>query len=142
VVSAAAALRLANGSIEEARIALGGVAPKPWRVREAEEALRGARADSASFHDAAATVLAGAKPSGDNAFKIELARRIMARALALAAAAARPTLAASARAPRKTSSASCARQGLSATPPSAMRASLIVAFSMRTVAAADTTANA
>ena len=52
VVSAAAALRLANGSIEEVRIALGGVAPKPWRVREAEEALRGARADSASFHHA------------------------------------------------------------------------------------------
>ena len=86
VVSAAAALRLANGSIEEARIALGGVAPKPWRLREAEEALRGARADGASFHHAAAKALPGAKPSRDNAFKIELSRRVIARALALAAA--------------------------------------------------------
>jgi xanthine dehydrogenase YagS FAD-binding subunit len=86
VVSAAAALRMANGRIEEARIALGGVAPKPWRVREAEEALRGASADTASFQRAAAAALAGAKPSGDNAFRIELARRIVARALALAAA--------------------------------------------------------
>ena len=86
VASAAAALRMADGRIEEARIALGGVAPKPWRAREAEELLRGARVDAASFRQAAATALAGAKPSGDNAFKIELARRIVARALALAAA--------------------------------------------------------
>jgi xanthine dehydrogenase YagS FAD-binding subunit len=87
VVSAAAALRMAGGRIEEARVALGGVAAKPWRCREAEEALRGARADAASFRRAAAAVLAGAQPSsGDNAFKIELARRTVARALALAAA--------------------------------------------------------
>ena len=68
------------------RIALGGVAPKPWRLREAKEALRGARADGASFHHAAAKALPGAKPSRDNAFKIELSRRVIARALALAAA--------------------------------------------------------
>jgi xanthine dehydrogenase YagS FAD-binding subunit len=87
VVSAAAALRMADGRIEEARIALGGVAPRPWRAREAEEALRGAPADAVSFRRAAAAALAGAKPSGgDNAFKIELAQRIVARALALAAA--------------------------------------------------------
>jgi xanthine dehydrogenase YagS FAD-binding subunit len=86
VVSAAAALRMADGRIEEARIALGGVAPKPWRARDAEEALRGSRAETASFRHAAAAALAGAKPSGDNAFKIELAQRIVARALALAAA--------------------------------------------------------
>jgi xanthine dehydrogenase YagS FAD-binding subunit len=86
VVSAAAALRMADGRIEEARVALGGVAAKPWRAREAEEVLRGARADTASFRHAAAAALADAKPSGDNAFKIELARRIVARALALAAA--------------------------------------------------------
>jgi xanthine dehydrogenase YagS FAD-binding subunit len=86
VVSAAAALRMADGRIAEARIALGGVAPRPWRAREAEEALGGARAEPASFRAAATTALAGAKPSGDNAFKIELARRVVARALALAAA--------------------------------------------------------
>jgi xanthine dehydrogenase YagS FAD-binding subunit len=79
-------LRIADGKIEDARVALGGVAAKPWRAREAEEVLRGARADTASFRHAAAAALADAKPSGDNAFKIELARRIVARALALAAA--------------------------------------------------------
>jgi xanthine dehydrogenase YagS FAD-binding subunit len=85
VVSAAAALRIENGTIKDARIALGGVAPKPWRAREAEELLRGARADAAGFRRAATAALAEAKASGDNAFKIELARRIVVRALTLAA---------------------------------------------------------
>jgi xanthine dehydrogenase YagS FAD-binding subunit len=86
VVSAAAALRIENGTIVEARIGLGGVAAKPWRAREAEATLRGARVEEASFRQAAAAALASAKPSGDNAFKIELARRIVVRALTLAAA--------------------------------------------------------
>ncbi|HEX3442925.1 MAG TPA: xanthine dehydrogenase family protein subunit M [Pseudolabrys sp.] len=86
VVSAAAALRIENGSIAEARLALGGVAMKPWRAREAEAILAGARPDHASFQRAAEAALAEAKPSGDNAFKIELARRIVVRALTLAAA--------------------------------------------------------
>jgi xanthine dehydrogenase YagS FAD-binding subunit len=86
VVSAAAALRIENGAIAEARIALGGVAAKPWRAREAEATLRGVRVSEASFRDAAAAALAQAKPSGDNAFKIELARRVVVRALTLAAA--------------------------------------------------------
>jgi xanthine dehydrogenase YagS FAD-binding subunit len=86
VVSAAAAMRIDNATITEARIALGGVALKPWRAHEAEEVLRGARADAASFRRAAAAALGEAKPSGDNAFKIELARRIVVRALTLAAA--------------------------------------------------------
>ena len=85
VVSAAAALRLEDGMIAEARIALGGVALKPWRARAAEAVLAGARPDQAAFRRAAEAALADAKPSGDNAFKIELARRIVARALALAA---------------------------------------------------------
>jgi xanthine dehydrogenase YagS FAD-binding subunit len=85
VVSAAAALRLENGLIAEARIALGGVAMKPWRPRTAETALAGARPDQAAFRLAAEMALADAKPSGDNEFKIELARRIVVRALALAA---------------------------------------------------------
>ena len=62
------------------------MALKPWRAHEAEAVLRGARADAASFRRAAEAALAEAKPSGDNAFKIELARRIVARALTLAAA--------------------------------------------------------
>ena len=86
VVSAAAALRVEDGTIAEARLALGGVAMKPWRAREAERILAGARADASLFRRAAEAALAEAKPSGDNGFKIELARRIVVRALALAAA--------------------------------------------------------
>jgi xanthine dehydrogenase YagS FAD-binding subunit len=86
VVSAAAALRLEGDAIAQARLALGGVALKPWRAREAELALAGGRADAALFRRAAEAALAQAKPSGDNGFKIELARRIVVRALTLAAA--------------------------------------------------------
>jgi xanthine dehydrogenase YagS FAD-binding subunit len=86
IVSAAAALRIEGDRIVEARLALGGVAAKPWRAREAELILAGARAETSQFHDAAEAALAAAKPSGDNAFKIELARRIIVRALSLAAA--------------------------------------------------------
>jgi xanthine dehydrogenase YagS FAD-binding subunit len=86
VVSAAAALRIEGGAIVAARIALGGVAPKPWRARAAEDLLVGAHPDATAFRRAAAAALADAQPSGDNAFKIELARRIVGRALALAAA--------------------------------------------------------
>jgi len=86
VVSAAAHLSLANGRIEQARIALGGVAAKPWRAREAEAALTGHEATAENFRHAAQAALAAAKPSGDNAFKIELAQRIIVRALNLAAA--------------------------------------------------------
>jgi xanthine dehydrogenase YagS FAD-binding subunit len=86
VVSAAACLRIEGDTIVQARIALGGVAAKPWRCFPAEAVLEGARADPASFARAAEAALADARPSGDNSFKIELARRIIARALALAAA--------------------------------------------------------
>jgi xanthine dehydrogenase YagS FAD-binding subunit len=86
VVSAVAALRLEDGRIAEARLALGGVALKPWRAREAERRLSGAQPGLAAFRQAAELALADAKPSGENAFKIELARRIIIRALTLAAA--------------------------------------------------------
>jgi xanthine dehydrogenase YagS FAD-binding subunit len=86
IVSAAAALRIEGGVIREARLALGGVALKPWRAREAGQILHGARSDEALFRRTAEAALADAKPSGDNAFKIELARRVVARALVLAAA--------------------------------------------------------
>ncbi len=86
VVSAAAALRLEGGLIAGARIALGGVALKPWRARSAEYVLVGGAPDQATFRRAAEAALVDAEPSGDNAFKIELARRIIVRALTLAAA--------------------------------------------------------
>lgn len=86
VVSAAAHLRIEDGTIREARLALGGVAAKPWRARGAEQLLAGQAPDATVYREAARAALAGAKPSGDNAFKIELAQRIVARALTLAAA--------------------------------------------------------
>jgi xanthine dehydrogenase YagS FAD-binding subunit len=86
VVSAAAALQIEDGKIREARLALGGVAAKPWRARAAEQVLNGAAPAAAGFREAANAALADATPSGDNAFKIELARRIVVRALAQAAA--------------------------------------------------------
>ena len=86
VVSAAGALRIEGGTIAEARIALGGVAAKPWRARAAEQVLAGARPDAAAFARAAAAALADAASCGDNGVKIELARRIVVRALARAAA--------------------------------------------------------
>jgi len=86
VVSAAAALRIERGAIRQARLALGGVAAMPWRAHPAEEILAGARPGDAEFGRAAEAALAEARPSGDNRFKIELARRILVRALTLAAA--------------------------------------------------------
>jgi xanthine dehydrogenase YagS FAD-binding subunit len=86
VVSAAAALRIEDGTIREARLALGGVAAKPWRAHLAEAILAGSAPGDAAFRHAATAALAEAKPSGDNRFKIELAQRIIVRALTLAAA--------------------------------------------------------
>ncbi|MGI3900441.1 MAG: FAD binding domain-containing protein [Janthinobacterium lividum] len=86
VVSAAAALRLDGDRIIEGRVALGGVALKPWRSREAEAALQGQPATTETFRRAADIALADAKPSGDNSYKIELARRIVVRALTLSLA--------------------------------------------------------
>jgi xanthine dehydrogenase YagS FAD-binding subunit len=85
VVSAAAGLVIEGGTIKEARLALGGVAPKPWRARSAESQLAGSAAGEAAFRRAAQAALADAKASGDNAFKIELAQRVIMRALMLAA---------------------------------------------------------
>jgi xanthine dehydrogenase YagS FAD-binding subunit len=86
IVSAAAALRIEQGVIRDARLALGGVAAKPWRARAAEQHLAGRHPNAVTFFHAADAALADAKPSGDNAFKIELARRIIVRALTLATA--------------------------------------------------------
>ena len=75
LVSVAAALQVDGDTIADVRLALGGVAPKPWRARRAEAALRGQPATEASFLEAADAELADARPLTGNAFKIELARR-------------------------------------------------------------------
>jgi xanthine dehydrogenase YagS FAD-binding subunit len=86
LVSVAAALELNGDTIGEARLALGGVAHRPWRDQAAEAALRGQKADAAAFARAADIVLRDAKGYEQNAFKIELARRAIVRALTQAAA--------------------------------------------------------
>ncbi len=86
LVSAATALTFNDGTISEARIALGGVAAKPWRARTAEALIVGQKPGREIFTHAAEAALADARPSGDNAYKIELAKRIVTRALLLAAA--------------------------------------------------------
>lgn len=86
VVSAAAALDVDRGAIRSARLALGGVAAKPWRARAAEQALAGEKMTETAFRKAADIALADATPSGDNSYKIELAKRIVVRALKLASA--------------------------------------------------------
>ncbi|MFC2968524.1 FAD binding domain-containing protein [Acidimangrovimonas pyrenivorans] len=85
LVSAAAMLRIEDGVIAEARLALGGVAAKPWRAEAAEAALRGARPGADAFSKAAEAALEGARPVGGNGFKIGLAQRLVSRALSHAA---------------------------------------------------------
>jgi xanthine dehydrogenase YagS FAD-binding subunit len=85
LVSIAAALELEGATIKEARLALGGVAHKPWRDTAAEAMLRGQAANLATFTDAADVPLRGAKGYEHNSFKIELARRGIVRALMQAA---------------------------------------------------------
>ncbi len=81
LVSVAAALRMEGDRIVEARLALGGVAHKPWRDVAAEVALRDRPATAESFAAAADQILAGARGYGHNDFKISLARRAIVRAL-------------------------------------------------------------
>lgn len=86
LVSVAAAIELDGDVIGEARIALGGVAHKPWRAPEAEALLKGKLPSSGAFEEAANRLLKGAVGQGENDFKIELARRAVVRALSQAAA--------------------------------------------------------
>ena len=85
LVSVAAALRIEDGAVAEARIALGGVAHKPWRRPEAEALLVGRSASQGAFLEAAGALLEGAVGQGDNSFKIDLARKAIVRALRQAA---------------------------------------------------------
>jgi xanthine dehydrogenase YagS FAD-binding subunit len=85
LVSVAAALELDGGNIREARLALGGVAHKPWRDPAAEAALRGKAPNEAAFQQAADLLLRDAKGFAHNSFKIGLARRAIVRTLTQAA---------------------------------------------------------
>jgi xanthine dehydrogenase YagS FAD-binding subunit len=86
VVSVASALDINNGTIRNARIALGGVAHKPWRAVEAEKILVGAKPNEQTFRAAADAALRGAKGYKNNAFKVELAKRSIVRSLTIATA--------------------------------------------------------
>lgn len=81
LASAAVVVTVNGGRVERARIALGGVATKPWRSREAEAALEGKSASEENFRAAAEAAMRDAKPLRDNKFKIELAKRAIVRAL-------------------------------------------------------------
>jgi xanthine dehydrogenase YagS FAD-binding subunit len=85
LVSVAAALELEGGIIKEARVALGGVAHKPWRDRSAEAVMHDQAPSETLFRDVADKLLRNAKGYGHNTFKIELARLTIVRALAQAA---------------------------------------------------------
>ncbi len=81
LISVAAVLEIEEGAIKDVRLALGGVAPKPWRAHKAEAALRGAHATESAFLAAAEAELADAAALRDNGFKIELAKRTIAAVL-------------------------------------------------------------
>jgi xanthine dehydrogenase YagS FAD-binding subunit len=85
LASVAVALRVDNDAVSEVRLALGGLATKPWRARRAEQLLVGQPATRESFAFAAREELAPAMPRRMNAFKVELAQRAMVRALEVAA---------------------------------------------------------
>jgi xanthine dehydrogenase YagS FAD-binding subunit len=84
--SAAVALDIQDGTVRDARVALGGVATVPWRAQEVEALLRGQRLDDALARRAADAAFADARGRKHNAFKIRLGKRVLARALNLAAA--------------------------------------------------------
>jgi xanthine dehydrogenase YagS FAD-binding subunit len=81
LVSVAAALRVEDGAVADVRLALGGVAHKPWRATAAERALRGRPATEESFAAAADAELAAATPLRDNAWKVPMARNVVVRTL-------------------------------------------------------------
>lgn len=85
LVSVAAALDIDGGAIRGARLAVGGVGAKPWRLRASEAALLGKRADRDSWEEAALLAIEGAKPLSGNRYKVELLRRTVIRALEMAA---------------------------------------------------------
>jgi len=87
LVSVAAALEIHDDVVQDASIVLGGVAHRPWPVPEAASLLRGKRADGDAFREVAAAALRSASPHKHNAFKVELGKRAVVRALSSAVSA-------------------------------------------------------
>ncbi|MEI5999067.1 xanthine dehydrogenase family protein subunit M [Paraburkholderia bengalensis] len=85
LVSVAAALQMDGNDVRSARIALGGVAHKPWRATAAEQMLTGHPLDDATLRNAAAAALSEARPQRDNVFKVQLAQNAIVRAVNQAA---------------------------------------------------------
>ena len=85
LVSVAAAVELDGTTIRSARLAMGGVAHKPWRAEEAEKSLKGKPATPENYRAAAELALAGAKTYQHNAFKVPMAKQAIVRALTIAA---------------------------------------------------------
>jgi xanthine dehydrogenase YagS FAD-binding subunit len=85
LVSVAAGLEIRDGVIRESRLAMGGVAHKPWRANKAEAVLKGQRPEERIFRSAAEAEMQGATGTEHNRFKIELGRRAIVRALTIAA---------------------------------------------------------
>jgi xanthine dehydrogenase YagS FAD-binding subunit len=83
LASAAIVMKVSGGKIQYIRVALGGVGTKPWRSFEAEKVLEGRAPDRAVFVKAAEAALKDAKPASENAFKVELSRRCIVRALTM-----------------------------------------------------------
>lgn len=81
LASAAVALDIDNGTVKDCRIALGGVATKPWRALKAESALRGTKPIPEAFRAAAEAELAAAVPQRQNGFKVELCKRVLMQSL-------------------------------------------------------------
>jgi xanthine dehydrogenase YagS FAD-binding subunit len=84
LASAAVVATVTNGAVSRVRVALGGVGTKPWRSPEAEQSLQGKPINAVSFRAAAEAALANARPHAENAFKVELSKRCLVRALTLA----------------------------------------------------------
>jgi len=84
LASAAVALDIDGDTVRAARIALGGLATRPWRARAAEEVLAGRRLDAIAAREAGDAALRGSRPGHDNGFRIELGARTVADALMIA----------------------------------------------------------
>jgi xanthine dehydrogenase YagS FAD-binding subunit len=84
LASAAAALDIADGVVREARLAVGGVGARPWRLRACEAALVGRRPERQAFEEASALATDGARPLHHNHYKVELLPRTIVRALEMA----------------------------------------------------------